>query len=233
MTFRDRITTGVQLGQGAAAIPDEVAALLAARNGQKDVRELLKDEALRLLLPERLRGHRAAPDFLLDVVDACVEVSESLLSHDGHRPERTRDELLDVCSAASATLSALQALSDGSDAFEVLAGHAEHLRQRTEPPMLPAELPELPVLLTRIRDDLRVLRQATKHAADRCALDRNAPKGAERVLVRMIVASFAMHFEEPPPQRGWFADDLCKYLGDALGIVVGWRAVGEVVRGLR
>lgn len=226
-THAGKFSAAVEVGRIVAAVPGIDRARLC--------------EAL----PQALRKHANVGAFL-DAVECCAaHVADMAADVTGVTPATLRDELVGVETAAHAMQNALQPLAHASAAFETLSVQFAYLALRAHErgaptagrpvvPALPAEVPELPVLLARIHADLQTLRDACEYTADRIANPlRSTPKYYERWVVELIALEYRHHFGKLPPKRGLFADALIEHVAQAMGMTIGHYVVGEVVAAMK
>ena len=200
----------------------------------------LDPKSLTDCLPEALRGHPGLPAFIQAVLDLAANVGSLADDWPAVPGGPMRDSLLEVEDAAHRMQNALQPLAYCTEVFEKLNGDFGYLHLRAHEigtatqgrpvvPALPADVPRLPYLLTRIHEDLQSLRVACSYSANMTRPDKNAPKDLERILVEGVARLFLKHFGNRPPKRGKFADALIPHIAESMGLEIGHHVIGEVV----
>lgn len=199
---------------------------------------------LRSHLPARLQAHANADAFLFTVVERVCLVAEMAADDGDATPAQLRDQLDAIRVAAHSMSHALASLAGKSEVFDVLAPHFHYLHLRAHEvnmptegrpkvPPLPPDVPELPELLARVASDVHTLRTACEYTAKHIRPVRNLSKGRERQLVELVAEAYVDAFGKPPPKRGtWFADTFVPYLGSCVGLDIGHRVVGDIIRNL-
>ena len=195
----------------------------------------LTGEALRLLLPQKLRDRPESSAFLSAVVESASNFY--FMYRDGWKlsAAQTRDSIESLERVAHELQNALSRFSGGgSDEFDVLNAHFDYLVIRNDErgmptagrpvvPPLPTATPELAELLTRINTDLSALRTGCTYAANLIQPERNLTKDQELAFATAIANCFKTHFGERPPKRGTFApfvEEVGRYLSLNIGAAV-------------
>lgn len=200
---------------------------------------------LRGMLPPQLTRHASAPRF----IENCIE-SAALWRHFAKdkregTPSELRTVLQTVEQHTHAARASLRPLGDGSESFDTLQPSYEYLTMRaregsaTDPdrppvPDLPTkDTPKLADLLSRLDRDLRTLEMLCEHVASKIEPSRNPEKFYERSLARALVLHHRDAFGTLPPVRQWFGDRFVTYIGDRVGMTIGWRLISEEITKLR
>lgn len=203
----------------------------------------LEPEAMKRYLPARLQAHPRCAEFLARLSDLAAVVKDMADDSPVLTHAELREQLHAVDDGAHRMQHALQPLASASEAFEALNTQFGYLamraRERDMPtagrPVVPALAPDvldLPDLLKRISTDLQTLRTACAYTTKRIQPVRSAPRAHERWLARATVELFRDCFGKLPPQRSWFADEFMAEIGERMGMPIGHRVVGEVVRAM-
>ena len=191
-------------------------------------------------LPGHLQGHQGVPSFVRSVSEWAGLVGSLVKDWPAVTGKDMREGLRRVEDLAYEMQTAMQPLAQGSEMFKTLNVDFKYLHLRAHEvggmtegrpvvPALPADVPLLPELLTRLHEDLESLRVACSHLAGKIRPDQNPTKCLERMLVEGVARSYLEHFGERPPKRGNFADALIPHIAGAIGMDIGHRVVGEVV----
>lgn len=170
------------------------------------------------MLPQELRQHSNAVEFIKRVDEAAQNASENAKRV---TPGQTKSDIEALSTAATRLCKALKPFTGASESFDTLQAHFDYQHPS------PAPLSEL---LTRLSADLLALREGCTYAVDR--IKPNAAvqpqKDAARWMVEIIIRAHVDLFGKKPPMRGWF-EDFVKAAGDAASVPCGTGVIDEAV----
>lgn len=175
---------------------------------------------LALLLPQKLRQHPNAAEFIRRVDEAAQNAAENAKRT---TPGQTKDDVEALAKAATGLRKALQPFTGASESFDTLEANLLYLA--------PSGV-ELSDLLTRLSADLLSLRDGCNYTAGKIAPDGavQPQKDAARWMAEMIVRAHVGTFDALPPQKSWFSIFVSK-VGEMAGIPCGSGVVGDSVKG--
>jgi hypothetical protein len=201
--------------------------------------ELIADlppETMLQLLPEDLRTHGNAAQFVANVRDSAARAR---FRQQG-KPKGTQKERRQTLVAAANQAHKMQhcltlSFADDSDGRSDLECFAEYVIPRWRAgtagdparpaiPSGPASTPDLPNLLARLQADLQALRALCDGAARDFKPDRNPSKHVEADLASSIAAWHVVAFGFQPAPRGWFGDFVSH-----VGELVGFKEIGSII----
>ena len=174
---------------------------------------------LALLLPEKLRQHPNAAEFIGRVDEAVQNASENVMHTTAGQIKGNVEAL---GKAATELRKALQPFTGTSESFDTLESHFDYLAPSG------AALSEL---LTRLSVDLLSLRDGCNYTAGKITPDGavQPQKDAARWMAEMIVRAHLYAFDELPPKRSWFSKFVAD-VGKKAGIPCGSGVVGDAVK---